>query len=65
MLLIYFQIILQFRMIYNEYGKWKNMNILLQRYIRNYHLVKLQRNEYAMMLSNNHNYAEKKLTADD
>lgn len=38
---------------------------LLQRYIRNYHLVKLQRNEYAMMLSNTHNYAEKKLTEDD
>lgn len=38
---------------------------LMQRYIRNYHLVKLQRNEYAMMLSNTHNYAEKKLTADD
>lgn len=37
----------------------------MQRYIRNYHLVKLQSNEYAMMLSNTHNCAEKKLTADD
>ena len=27
--LIYFQIILQFRMIYNEYSKWKNMNIFI------------------------------------
>ena len=29
LLLIYFQIILQFRMIYNEYSKWKNMNIFI------------------------------------
>lgn len=29
LLLIYFQIILQLRMIYNEYSKWKNMNIFI------------------------------------